>query len=90
MNKTTIHVIVNLIVLWIWPIKHLDVDKTTVLNGDLDDEVFMELPKGLHHDGGSYKIYKLLHAIYGFKQVVCVGTFKLIVSYKNKERTNCI
>jgi hypothetical protein len=62
---------VNLIVLRNWPIKHLDVDETTFLNGDLDDEVFMELPKGWHHDGSSYKIYKLLHAIYGLKQVEC-------------------
>jgi hypothetical protein len=36
----------------------------------LNKEVFMELPKGLHQDGGSLQVYRLLKAnFYGLKQV---------------------
>ncbi|UYV78672.1 hypothetical protein LAZ67_16002340 [Cordylochernes scorpioides] len=47
-------------------VNHLDV-KTAFLHGDLDKELYMELPEGLHTKQTN-KVCKLKKAIYGLKQ----------------------
>ena len=42
--------------------------KTTFLNGDLDEEIYMEQPKGFSTSGQKKKVYKLVKSFYGLKQ----------------------
>lgn len=43
--------------------------KTTFSNGDLDEEIYLDQPKGYNiEEGNEYKIYKLNNSLYGLKQ----------------------
>nr|GEX76655.1 zinc finger, CCHC-type [Tanacetum cinerariifolium] len=42
--------------------------KTTFLNGDLEDEVYMKQSKGFGMPGNEYKVCKLTKSLYGLKQ----------------------
>ncbi|GJR33134.1 zinc finger, CCHC-type containing protein [Tanacetum coccineum] len=48
-------------------IHQMDV-KTTFLNGDLDEEVYMNQPQGFNMPGNENKVYKLIKSLYGLKQ----------------------
>ena len=50
-----------------WEVHHLDV-KTTFLNGDLSEEVYVAQPKGYVKKGQEGMVYKLIKALYGLKQ----------------------
>ena len=42
--------------------------KTTFLNGDLDEEVYMEQPESFVHSRNKKKVCKLVTSLYGLKQ----------------------
>ena len=48
-------------------IHQMDV-KTSFLNGDLDEEIYMEQPEGFSALGLYKKVYKLVKSLYGLKQ----------------------
>nr|GEW15052.1 zinc finger, CCHC-type [Tanacetum cinerariifolium] len=48
-------------------IHQMDV-KTTFLNGDLDEEVYMKQPEGFIMPGNEHKVCKLVNSLYGLKQ----------------------
>ena len=50
-----------------WHISELDI-KTAFLYGDLDEELYMEQPKGFKIPGQQNKVMHLRKAIYGLKQ----------------------
>jgi hypothetical protein len=51
-----------------WEIHHMDV-KSTFLNGDLQEEVYVEQPVGFIVADKDHKVLKLKKALYGLLQV---------------------
>jgi hypothetical protein len=50
-----------------WKVHHMDV-KLTFLNGDLQEEVYVEQPAGFIIAGKEHKVLKLKKALYGLHQ----------------------
>jgi hypothetical protein len=63
----TIRVLVALAIAHNWKIHQLDV-KSTFLNGELKEEVYLEQPEGFVQKGQEQLVCKLKKAIYGLKQ----------------------
>ena len=63
----SIHVLLSLAVNSNWPLHQLDI-KNAFLNGDLEEEVFMELPPGFGGNFDKKKVCRLKKSLYGLKQ----------------------
>jgi hypothetical protein len=50
-----------------WKIHQMDV-KSAFLNGDLQEDVYMQQPPSFEIAGKEHKVYKLIKALYGLKQ----------------------
>jgi hypothetical protein len=66
-RMTTIRVLLSLAASYGLIVHQMDV-KTTFLNGELDDEIYMVQPDGFVVKGEEQKVYKLLKSLYGLKQ----------------------
>nr|GEV98165.1 zinc finger, CCHC-type [Tanacetum cinerariifolium] len=64
---TTIRLLLTLAAIHNLVIHQMDV-KTTFLNGDLDEKVYMKQPKGFVMPGNEHKVCKLVKSLYGLKQ----------------------
>ncbi|XP_070003048.1 uncharacterized protein [Nicotiana sylvestris] len=65
---TSIRVLVVLTVVYGLEIHQMDV-KTAFLNGELEEEIYMEQPEGFVVPGKEKKVCKLVKSLYGLKQV---------------------
>ena len=64
---TTIKILIALASIHNLVIHQIDV-KTVFLNGDLDEEIYMEQPEGFIVKGQEHKVCKLVKSLYGLKQ----------------------
>ena len=64
---TSIRVLIVIATLHNLEIHQMDV-KTTFLNGELEDEIYMEQPEGFVAPGQEKKVCKLIKSLYGLKQ----------------------
>ncbi|KAM7488108.1 hypothetical protein LguiB_025592 [Lonicera macranthoides] len=79
----TIRLVIALAAKKEWTIYQLDV-KSAFLHGELNEEVFVEQPRGYEHKGEEQKVYKLKKALYGLKQAPR-ACYSRIESYFVKE-----
>lgn len=63
----SIRVLLSLVANQEWPLQQLDI-KNAFLNGDLEEEVYMEVPPGLDTHENFGKVCKLRKSLYGLKQ----------------------
>jgi len=63
----TIRVLLSLAANFGWLLKQFDV-KNAFLHGDLEEEVYMQLPLGFNCPQSSGKVCRLRKALYGLKQ----------------------
>ena len=66
-RKTSIRLIIAFVALFNLEIHQMDV-KTAFLNGDLEEEIYMEQPEGFLVPGKETKVCKLVKSLYGLKQ----------------------
>eukprot|EP00249_Psilotum_nudum_P004748 c18249_g1_i1 orf=2-607(-) len=66
---TTIHIILAMATYRKWPMYQMDV-KSTFLNGDLKEEVYVAQPPGCEAPHSENKVCHLKKALYGLKQVL--------------------
>jgi hypothetical protein len=64
---TTTRVLLSLTASYGLIVHQMDV-KTTFLNGELDEEIYMDQPNGFVVKGEEQKVCKLLKSLYGLKQ----------------------
>lgn len=54
---------------------------TSILNGDLEEEVYMTQPEGFVTTGKEILVYKLKKSIYGVKQASIKGILNLTILF---------
>ncbi len=81
---TSIRCILALAALEDMKIHQMDV-KTTFLNGDLEEEIYMEQLQGFVHQGDEHLVCKLHKSLYGLKQFPRAWNQKLDTFLKNIE-----
>ena len=64
---TSIRMLIAIASIYNLEIHQMDV-KTTFLNGDLDEEIYMEQPEGFISKGSENKVCRLVKSLYGLKQ----------------------
>ena len=63
----TIRVLMSLAANMDWPLQQFDV-KNAFLHGDLNEEIYMDLPLGYNTSTGEKIVYRLKKSMYGLKQ----------------------
>jgi hypothetical protein len=73
---TSIRVLLALAAAHDWEVHHMDV-KTAFLNGDLEEEVYMDQPEGFQEVGKEDLVCRLKKSLYGLKQAPRAWNIKL-------------
>jgi hypothetical protein len=68
---STIKILISCAVNFRWYLHQLDV-KNAFLHGDLEEEVYMEIPPGFANNQTPGKVCKLKKSLYGLKQSPCI------------------
>ena len=63
---TSIRMLITIAAIHNFEIHQMDV-KTTFLNGELDEEIYMEQPEGFNVPGQTKKVCRLVKSLYGLK-----------------------
>ena len=63
----TVRVLISLAANFGWDLQQFDV-KNAFLHGDLEEEIYMEIPPGFGNDLDKNKVCRLKKALYGLKQ----------------------
>lgn len=66
-KMSTVRILISCATNFGWPLHHLDV-KNAFLHGDLQEEVYMEIPPGWSKPEASGMVCKLKRSLYGLKQ----------------------
>ncbi|GJR05475.1 retrovirus-related pol polyprotein from transposon TNT 1-94 [Tanacetum coccineum] len=66
-----------------WKIHHLDV-KSTFLNGELEEEIYVKQPEDFEVVGQEEKVYRLYKALYGLKQAPRAYNDHLVKEFKKQ------
>ena len=88
-KKDSFRIIMALVAHYDLELHQMDV-KTTFLNGDLEEDVYMDQPVGFAEEGKEHMVCKLKRSIYGLKQASRQWYLKFndtIVSFGFKENT---
>lgn len=72
----TVRVAISLAAAQGWELHQMDVFNA-FLQGDLNEDVYVELPLGFIHQSGKGKVCKLLKSLYGLKQASRQWNIKL-------------
>jgi len=70
---TTIRLVLSIVVTKGLYLEQLDV-KTAFLHGDLEEEIYMQQPKGFVEKGNEEMVCRLTKSLYGLKQLPDSGT----------------
>ena len=71
-----------------WEVHHLDV-KSTFLNGDLQEELYVVQPEGFIIKAEEHKMYKLSKALYGLRQAPRAWNIRMDKSLKSLNSMKC-
>ncbi|RVX15068.1 Retrovirus-related Pol polyprotein from transposon TNT 1-94 [Vitis vinifera] len=88
-KKDSLKIIMALVAHFDLELHQMDV-KTTFLNGNLDEDIYMEQPEGFAKKGNEHLVCKLKKSIYGLKQASrqwCIKFNNTITSFGFKENT---
>ncbi|KAA0032275.1 Integrase, catalytic core [Cucumis melo var. makuwa] len=75
----TVRIVLALAAQQQWPVYQFDV-KSAFLNGELQEEVYVEQPEGFVKKDSEEKVYKLTKALYGLKQAPRACSSKSLVT----------
>jgi len=84
----TVRLILALAAQYRWEVHHLDV-KSTFLNGDLQEEVYVAQLEGFVIKTEEHKVYNLSKALYGLRQALRAWNIRLDKSLKSLNFMKC-